>query len=153
MLGLSLYRKKQLTVSHQSPTPCDDKLDVPVAFLALCPYFIVNPLSEHVHLSYLAVIFRHHNILLPNCYSRIQFLINFHILQFSRSLWASIIAYSILITVLQTSTLNAPIATKVACFSRLLKYLRSLYGKQWGPRSDCSYRSSLFWVHAVCLYT
>ena len=26
-------------------------------------------------------------------------------------------------------------------------------GQQWGPRSDCSYRSSLFWVHAVCFYT
>ena len=26
-------------------------------------------------------------------------------------------------------TLNAPIATKVVCFSRLLKCLRSLYGK------------------------
>ena len=50
-------------------------------------------------------------------------------------------------------TLNAPIATKVVCFSPLLKCLRSLYGKQCGPRSDCSYRSSLFWVHAVCFYT
>ena len=50
-------------------------------------------------------------------------------------------------------TLNAPIATKVVCFSCLLKCLRSLYGKQCGPRSDCSYRSSLFWVHAVCFYT
>ena len=49
-------------------------------------------------------------------------------------------------------TLNAPIATKVVCFSRLLKCLRSIYGKQCGPRSDCSYRSSLFWVHAVCFY-
>ena len=36
-------------------------------------------------------------------------------------------------------TLNAPIATKVVCFSHLLKCLRSLYGKQCGPRSDCSY--------------
>ena len=44
-------------------------------------------------------------------------------------------------------TLNAPIATKVFCFSRLLKCLRSLYGKQCGPRSDCSYRR-LFWVQA-----
>ena len=50
-------------------------------------------------------------------------------------------------------TLNAPIATKVVCFSGLLKCLRSLYGKQCGPRSDCSYRSSLFWVHPVCFYT
>ena len=46
-----------------------------------------------------------------------------------------------------------PIATKVVCFSRLLNCLRSLYGKQCGPRTDCSYRSSLFWVHAVCFYT
>ena len=38
-------------------------------------------------------------------------------------------------------TPKAPIATKVVCFSRLLKCLRSLYGKQCGPRSDCSYRS------------
>ena len=50
-------------------------------------------------------------------------------------------------------TLNAPIATKVFCFSHLLKCFRSLYGKQCGPRSDCSYGSSLFWVHAVCFYT
>ena len=50
-------------------------------------------------------------------------------------------------------TLNALIATIVVCFSRLLKCLRSLYGKQCGPRSDCSYRSSLFWVHTVCFYT
>ena len=50
-------------------------------------------------------------------------------------------------------TLNAPIATKVVCFSHLLKCLRSLYGKQCGPRSDCSFRSSLFWVQAVCFYT
>ena len=50
-------------------------------------------------------------------------------------------------------TLNAAIATKVVCFSCLLKCLRSLYGKQCVPRSDCSYRSSLFWVHPVCFYT
>ena len=35
-------------------------------------------------------------------------------------------------------TLKAPITTKVVCFPRLLKCLRSLYGKQCGPRSDCS---------------
>ena len=50
-------------------------------------------------------------------------------------------------------TINAPFATKVVCFPCLLKCLRSLYGKQCGPRSDCSYRSSLFWVHTVCFYT
>ena len=48
---------------------------------------------------------------------------------------------------------KSQIITKVACFSRLLKCLRSLYGKQCGPRSDCSYRISLFWVHTVCFYT
>ena len=40
-------------------------------------------------------------------------------------------------------TLKAPITTKVVCFSRLLNCLRSLYGKQYGPRSDCS-------IGAVC---
>ena len=40
-------------------------------------------------------------------------------------------------------TLYAPIATKVVCYSRLLKCLRSLFGKQCGPRSDCS-GSTLF---------
>ena len=50
-------------------------------------------------------------------------------------------------------TLKAPITTKFVCFSRLLKCLRSLFGKQCGPRSDWSYRSSLFWVQTVCFYT
>ena len=50
-------------------------------------------------------------------------------------------------------TLNAPIARKVICFSHLLKCLRSLYCKQCGSRPDCSYWSSLFWVHGVCFYT
>ena len=37
--------------------------------------------------------------------------------------------------------------------SCLLKRLRSLYDKQLGPRSDCSYRSSLICVHPVCFCT
>ena len=37
------------------------------------------------------------------------------------------------VVVAQTLTLNAPIATKVICFSRLLKCLRSLYGKGVDP--------------------
>ena len=49
--------------------------------------------------------------------------------------------------------LNAPIPTKVVCFSHLLKCLRSLYGKQCGHRTACSYRSSLFRVHTVSFYT
>ena len=40
-------------------------------------------------------------------------------------------------------TLKLPIATKVVCFSRLIKCLRSLYGKQCGPRPACS-GSTLF---------
>ena len=35
----------------------------------------------------------------------------------------------------------------------LLSPLRGLNGKQNGPRSDCSYWSSLFWVRTFCLYT
>ena len=50
-------------------------------------------------------------------------------------------------------TLNAPNAPKVVCLSHLLKFLRSLLWQKCGPRSDCSYRSSLFWVHAVSFYT
>ena len=38
-------------------------------------------------------------------------------------------------------TLKAPMATKVVCFSCLLKCLRSLYGKQCELSSDCSYSS------------
>ena len=34
----------------------------------------------------------------------------------------------------QPLTFNAPIATKVVCFSRPLKCLRGLYGKQCGPQ-------------------
>ena len=33
-----------------------------------------------------------------------------------------------------------------------LWHLRKLTDKQCGPRSDCSCRSSLIWVHNVCLY-
>ena len=41
-------------------------------------------------------------------------------------------------------TLNAQIATNVVYFSRLLKCLRSLYGKQCGPRADCSYIGAVY---------
>ena len=43
----------------------------------------------------------------------------------------------------QVLTLNAPIATKVVCFSRLLKWLRSLYGKRVDPDQTAP----------VCFYT
>ena len=46
-------------------------------------------------------------------------------------------------------SIKAPIATKVVCFSRLLKCLRSLYGKQCGPSSDCSYNQPAP-IGAVC---
>ena len=47
-------------------------------------------------------------------------------------------------------TLKAPITTKSRLPSPLLKCLTSLNDKQCGPRSDCSYRSSLIWTHPVC---
>ena len=31
-------------------------------------------------------------------------------------------------------------------------YFKSHCCKQCGPRSDCSFRSSLIWVHTVCIY-
>ena len=34
----------------------------------------------------------------------------------------------------------------------LLVILKVIFAKQCGPRSDCSSRSSLIWVHTVCLY-
>ena len=51
-------------------------------------------------------------------------------------------------------TLSAPIATKVVCFSRMLKCLRSLYGKQCGPRSGstlfaCILNSAVMLVNYV----
>ena len=56
-------------------------------------------------------------------------------------------------------TLKAPRKTaseNVVCLCRLLNILANFSnlflhtGKQCGPRSDCSYRSSLIWVHTVC---
>ena len=61
--------------------------------------------------------------------------------------------YDVIFTKIMNLTLKAPITTKVVCFPRLLKCLRSLYEKQFGPRSDCYYMSSLIWVHPVCFYT
>ena len=31
-------------------------------------------------------------------------------------------------------------------------YFKSYFCKQCGPRSDCSFKNSLIWVHTVCLY-
>ena len=75
---------------------------------------------------------------------------NFHI-QICTSVLAYISSHYLLSWALYL-TLNAPITTKVVCLYRLLKCFWSLYAKQYGPRSDCSYRSSLFWVQAVCFY-
>ena len=44
-----------------------------------------------------------------------------------------------------------PNTTIVVCFV-FCWYIKSHYCKQDGPRSDCSSRSSLIWVHTVCLY-
>ena len=54
------------------------------------------------------------------------------------------------------STLFAPLlnsSVMLGNYLQCLQCLRSLYGKQCGPKSDCSYRRSLFWVHVVCVST
>ena len=71
---------------------------------------------------------------LSSVYKHCVYLIFIFCQQFgSRSIFLQI--YKIILT------LNVPIPTKVVCFSHLLKCLRSLYGKQCEPRSDCSYRA------------
>ena len=47
-------------------------------------------------------------------------------------------------------TLNAAIATKYVCFSRLLKCLRSLYGKQCGLRSDSVLGTRCLLLNLIC---
>ena len=47
-------------------------------------------------------------------------------------------------------TLSPPVMTVVVCSYHLLMFLGSLYGKQYGSRSDCSLGSSLICVHMVC---
>ena len=44
-------------------------------------------------------------------------------------------------------TLNAPIATKVVCFSRLLKCLRCLYGKSADPDQTAPFSRRHFQMH------
>ena len=53
-------------------------------------------------------------------------------------------------------TPRKPASGNVVCLCRLLNFLANFSnlclhtGKQCGPWSDCSYRSSLIWVHTVC---
>ena len=112
-------------------------------------YWSESPEISPSYLQYWAIIERHLNGVSP-----------------AGRWWSALSAIFILFPLINL-TLNAPIATKVASLSRLLKCFRSLYGKQCGAsecfrslygkqcgaRSDCSYRSSLFWVHTVCFYT
>ena len=49
-------------------------------------------------------------------------------------------------------TLIPAIHDKLCLLSHLPTYFCSLYCKQFKPRSDCSYRSSLIRVHIVCLH-
>ena len=57
---------------------------------------------------------------------------------------------------LTLKALRKPASENVVCLYPLLDILANfsnlflLTGKQCGPRSDCSYRSSLIWVHTVC---
>ena len=70
---------------------------------------------------------------------------------FFKGCWVVFLRCSSLKVILWILTLNAPMATKVVCFSRLLKCLRSLYDKQCGPRSDCSYIGSLcLLLYLIC---
>ena len=59
----------------------------------------------------------------------------------------------ILMILVSKSMVHRALSDRIYLVLELLSPLRSLYGKQCGPRSDCSYRSSLFLVHAVCFCT
>ena len=58
--------------------------------------------------------------------------------------------------VLTLKTPRKPASENVVCLCRLLNILANFSnlflhaGKQCGPWSDCSYRSSLIWFHTVC---
>ena len=68
--------------------------------------------------------------------------------------WRTITQYYdcnlVLLLLIYCLTLKTPITTKIVCFV-VCGNFRSLFNKQCRPRSDCSYRSSLIWVHTVCL--
>ena len=49
-------------------------------------------------------------------------------------------------------TLKAPITTIIVSALSSASYFKSHCCKQCGPRSDCSSRRSLIWVHTVCLF-
>ena len=52
-------------------------------------------------------------------------------------------------TVVQKLTLKAQLLSSALSS---VGYFKSYFCKQCGPRSDCCFRSSLIWVHTVCLY-
>ena len=49
-------------------------------------------------------------------------------------------------------TASPPLTLKASALSSACDF-ESHFCKQCGPRSDCSFRSSLIWVHTVCRYT
>ena len=51
-----------------------------------------------------------------------------------------------------TLTLKTPISQQLSSALSSACDFKSHFFKQCGPRSDCSSRSSLIWVHIVCLY-
>ena len=62
---------------------------------------------------------------------------------------------SVIIVLLYIHNLNPfPVVHDKCClvFLPLIMYIGGLYCKQYGPRSDCSLRSSLIRVHSVCLH-
>ena len=63
--------------------------------------------------------------------------------------------YKIMLDIFLTKFINLPIKRQSQQLSSALSsasYFKSHCCKQCRPRSDCSFRSSLIWVHTVCLY-
>ena len=115
-------------------------------FLAVpwgCLRFVIVVFPDHTHLLFLVRLNTHisHYALTHMCVTKI-------VLIQGKSPYMEIVL-----------TLKAPrknASENVVCWSHLLQiiawhYWRIKYrSKQRGPRTDCSYRSSLIWVHTVC---
>ena len=58
--------------------------------------------------------------------------------------------FSILVLRLMIASMQSQ---QFCLFCQLMKCVRRISDKQCRPRSDCSNRSSLIWVHIVCFFT
>ena len=66
-------------------------------------------------------------------------------------LWRNRKNYIRIISKYSSLTLKLPITTLSSALSPACDFKRH-FCKQCGLRSECSFRSSLIWVHTVCLY-